>query len=120
VFKGYDRNGEEIYGYSYSPEHFHKSDSTGRGVRHYIPLDDGSVVHVSDVFPDLTDNLIKILNGEMPKFDGSTREKAQVWAAKAAHIDGISSAKLDGSERLLDTSRPELLHLDVIGPLELV
>lgn len=98
IFKGLDRNGEEIYGFPHSPEAFHKSDSTGRGIRHYVVLEGGKRVHISDVFPDLSERMLSLLTGEDGKpLDNKTEEQAQKWAKSGGHPDNFSRAMSDGS-----------------------
>lgn len=50
-FKGLDGNGNERYGYIYSPDLFEKSDITGTMVRYYVTLPDGRIAHPSELFP---------------------------------------------------------------------
>jgi hypothetical protein len=52
--KGLDNNGNERYGYVYSPELFERSDVTGAMLRYYVVLPDGRRAHPTEVFPHLT------------------------------------------------------------------
>lgn len=52
--KGLDGNGNERYGYVYSPELFERSDVTGAMLRYYVVLPDGRRAHPTEVFPHLT------------------------------------------------------------------
>ena len=53
-FKGQDSNGNDRYGYVYSPELFEKSDITGAIVRYYVTLPDGRIAHPTELFPDVS------------------------------------------------------------------
>ena len=53
-FKGLDGNGNERYGYTYSPDLFEKSDITGAMVRYYVTLPDGRIAHPSELFPEVS------------------------------------------------------------------
>lgn len=53
-FKGLDGNGNERYGYIYSPDLFEKSDITGAMIRYYVTLPDGRIAHPSELFPDVS------------------------------------------------------------------
>ena len=50
--KGVDNNGNEKYGYAYSPDLFEKSSITGAMVRYYVTLPDGRIAHPTEIFPD--------------------------------------------------------------------
>jgi len=49
ISKGVSMNGEEIYGYDYSPDLFSKSGATGRPIRHYVKLPDGTIIHPDEL-----------------------------------------------------------------------
>ena len=53
-FKGLDSNGNDRYGYVYSPELFEKSDITGAMVRYYVTLPDGRIAHPTELFQDVS------------------------------------------------------------------
>jgi len=48
--KGYDKAGNEIIGYEYSPHLFVKSDISGMPIRHYVKLPDGRIAHPDEIY----------------------------------------------------------------------
>jgi hypothetical protein len=71
-FKGQDSNGNDRYGYVYSPELFEKSDITGAMVRYYVTLPDGRIAHPTELFPDVSASDV-----ERMALEQESKEKAQ-------------------------------------------
>lgn len=56
VFKGFNKEGDEIMGYAFNPEYMHKSDITGANIRYYVTLPNGLRAHPSELFPEITES----------------------------------------------------------------
>ena len=101
--KGYDRDGEAIYGYPHSPELFIKSDVTGAKVRHYLTLPDGTKAHPSELYPEITQSEVDRAMNEV-----KAAEKAKV-ADEDSKLQRIAGSKADANLKYKTTNRP-MLH----------
>lgn len=77
--KSVGMDGNERYGYVYSPELFEKSDITGNMVRYYVTLPDGRIAHPTELFPNYTQakidtKLLEIQHEEKMYADAVKRE----------------------------------------------
>lgn len=70
-FKGVDGQGNERWGYPYTPDLFVKSDITGAMVRYYVTLPDKRIAHPTELFPNYTDSDIE---KEMRRREHEARE----------------------------------------------
>ena len=73
---GFNHDGDPVMGYPIAPEHFVKSDITGKKIRNYVTLPDGTKAHPTELFPNLTPSDI---NAEKNKqvYDAEMSERAK-------------------------------------------
>lgn len=91
-FKGFDSDGNERYGYAYSPELFEKSSITGAMVRYLVTLPDGRVAHPTELFPDYTQSKIDAEVSRRAAEATSNRREVARMAAPAQQFDSIEEA----------------------------
>ena len=113
-FKGVDQNGNERYGYAYSPEFFVKSDITGAMVRYYVTLPDGRIAHPTELFPDYTQSDI---DAEMQrrKTEEQNRKAADEFRLKT--LNSRKAGSMNEANRLfwsqnrhsIDAQNPEYI-----------
>ena len=87
VYKGTNANGDEMYGYPYSPEFFLTSHITKKPIRFYLVLPDKSIAHPSELFPNITRTSI---DNELEK---RAREEEQKQAEMNMVLDTAKDAK---------------------------
>jgi hypothetical protein len=85
--KGFDNNGNERYGYEYSPDLFEKSDITGAMVRYYVTLPDGKIAHPTEIFEGYT--------------------KTEIDAELSKQKEAETQERLD-KERLFASAKPDM------------
>jgi uncharacterized protein (DUF433 family) len=98
-------SGDPIMGYPYSPHHFEKSHATGRGIRHYVKLPDGQIVHPDELRDAINRGRITIKATDAEK-EAAERFKDWREAIKADHlhtrqqlVDKAIAAKVPVGER---------------------
>ena len=91
--KGIGRDGNERYGYVYSPELFEKSDITGAMVRYYVTMPDGKIAHPSELFPDYTQSDIDAeLDRRRIDADNKRQLVRSQYAPAAQQFDSVQEA----------------------------
>jgi len=118
--KGYDHNGDPIYGYPYAPELFVSSDITGAKMRYYIMMPDGTRAHPSELFPNIKQNDVLKAVGEaefaekMKKQDEANRLKRvrPIAEKNMANIDYMKTGRSMGHSYFAESSDSKVVRVD--------
>jgi hypothetical protein len=109
--KGYHPvSGDPRYGHSYAPEHFIRSDATGRPIRHYVKLPNGQTVHPDELREALDRGRVTI---KPTPQEQDRAERMKEWKAMIGHSHQFTRQQLTDAALAAKVSIPE--RAQVIG-----